>query len=654
MKSGWSLLCPNNRPDNRPDNRSSIRVALKADLFALLVLIFTLGANAQIISHQNIGQAAEFVPGEIIVKLRGKAKSLESRAFVGKAVSEKAMTHKGSWAGLNLHHFSLKAGQSVESMIDQLKSDPEVLYAEPNYIVRRQSAGFEGQPVPLSEIRSMASEQAHAVSDPLVIRFSQTNAPIQLSQAWSAVSQGRDPVVVAVIDTGLDLNHDVFIQSNAIWLNSDEVVNGMDDDGNGYIDDIRGWNFVAGSNSPQDDDGHGTHVSGIVLGATQDISATPLSQALIRIMPLKFLDSTGSGSTSDAIKAIYYAVNNGAKVLNNSWGGGGYSSSLLEAIAYAYDHKLVVVAAAGNASTNNDALPIYPANYTVPSMISIAATSDLDGFAGFSNYGVQSVHMGAPGVSVLSTLPGNMFGRSSGTSMATPFVSGVAALMLRETPNMSGYQVKNLIFAGAQSIASLQTRTITKARLNVHNAVIAAKSTSVDGSQPVFVASSSGARAPDSIESSVAGCGLIGRAVNGSSGATGGLTKTFSFFALMLLLVSPILVSLVLRRKDGRNRRRHERYYIDSAVTLRFGDREISGKISTISLGGVQVNTDAWLDNGGIVKMSIRSPDGKDQIEVEGQIVWSEEKKRYGVAFSHSDDPIRATISRWTAGLLKA
>lgn len=591
--------------------------------------------------------AQEYVPGEVIVKLKGKSKTLQAQAFIGKAVAEKSMSLKGSWSGLNMHHFALKAGESVENAIADLKADPDVLYAEPNYIFKMQSAGLESQPIAMDEVRSLA------VSD--ISAFAQTNANIQLQQGWSAMSSTSTVPVVAVIDTGLDLSHSVFTQSNAIWQNPRETVNGIDDDGNGYVDDVSGWNFVANNNSPQDDDGHGTHVAGIVLGATQDITAVPIAQAKIKIMPLKFLDANGSGTTSDAVKAIYYAVNNGADVLNNSWGGGGFSNSLLDAIAYAYDKQSVFVAAAGNASSNNDAAPTYPANYTVPNVISIAATSDADGFASFSNYGKQTVHMGSPGVSIWSTFPGNMYGRSSGTSMAAPFVAGVAALMLREKPEMNGYQVKSLIFDGAVQVTSLQTRTTTKARLNALNAVNAAKVASVDASQPGFDAAALRSPASETVEQ-VPACGLVGKAVYDAtrgSGPGAGPQKNLAFFAILLLLAAPIAASFMLRKKDdGASRRRHTRYQIDTGVVLKFGERELRGQVSSISMGGVQLNTDAWLEQGGVVTMSIRSPDGKDEIKVEGRVVWSEEKKRYGVAFENADDSIKSTVARWTQGLL--
>lgn len=627
--------------------RSRLRRFVSASIPGLIAILVVVGGLESALA-QGTSQSQDYVPGEVIVKLKRKsAKSMESQAFIGKAVSEKAMSLKGSWGGLNMHHFALKPGQNVEDVIKDLKGDPEVLYVEPNYIVHRQSSGFEGQPVALNDVRELATNDITA--------FAQTNSPIQLQDAWSVSSSSANTPVVAVIDTGLDLQHDVFLQTGAIWQNPNEIANnGIDDDKNGYVDDMVGWNFVAASNNPQDDDGHGTHVSGIVLGATQNISAAVLQPAKIRIMTLKFLDAKGSGTTADAIKAIYYAVNNGAKVLNNSWGGGGFSNSLLEALAYAYDKRVVIAAAAGNAANNNDAQPTYPANYSVPSLISVAATSDLDGLASFSNFGAQTVHMGSPGVSIWSTYPGNMFGRSSGTSMATPFVAGIAALIAREVPEITGFQVKQILFGAAVPINSLSTKTVTRARLNAFNAVQAAKGTPLVPDQPAFV--SSGGRAPDSVEAAApAGCGLVAKSMYDSSGGgPSGPFRNLAFFGLLLVLVSPILVSMALRSRDGRGRRRHTRYHIDSAVTLKLGDRELTGTVSTISMGGVQLNTDAWLEQGGVVKMSICSPDGKDAIDVEGKIVWSEEKKRYGVAFSNPDSSIRRAISAWSKSLLQA
>ncbi|RYZ73396.1 MAG: serine protease, partial [Proteobacteria bacterium] len=612
------------------------------------------------LASANAQTTNEYVPGEIIVKLRSKSSKLNAQAFVGKSVSERGMSLKGSWTGLRMHHFALKAGESVEAAIAELEQDPEVQYAEPNYIVHRQSTGVvEGQPISMAAAQEQAQAQAQSSGSNSSYSYynAQTSAPIQDAEAWSSASSSSSlgPVVVAIVDTGVDYNHSVFQNSGAIWTNPGEIPgNGIDDDHNGYIDDVRGWNFVNNTNAPMDDDGHGTHVAGIVLGTTQDITANPIGQAKIRIMPLKFLDSKGSGTTSDAVKAIYYAVNNGAKVINNSWGGGSFSNSLIDAIAYAYDKKVSFVAAAGNAANNNDASPTYPANYSVPNMISVAATTDMDYFTDFSNYGAQSVHVASPGKSIWSTLPNNTFGRISGTSMAAPFVSGMAALMMRESPSMSGYQVKNLIFSTGNTLSSLQNKTSTRNRINVLNALSASKNAVVAQSQPSYDVAA--ARAPASeVTESVPACGLVAKAVYDAKDGNGpqGPHRMLAFFTLLLVLASPIIVSFALRNREGKNKRQHTRYQISSAVTLKLGDRELTGQVSSISMGGLQVNTDAWLDNGGIVKMSIQSPDGKEEIAVEGRVVWSEANKAYGVAFNNADSSIRSQIQKWTSGLLR-
>jgi subtilisin family serine protease len=617
----------------------------------ILVLGFTSTtvstAFAQAITH-------EYVPGEIIVKLRSKSKSMQASAFIGKAVSEKGMALKGTWNGMNMHHFALKAGASVEATVAELAQDPDVEFVEPNYIVKMQSTGIEGDPVSMESVYEAAAASA---SGGTVTTFSQTSAPIGESSGWSSQTAGKAPPIVAIIDTGIDPAHTVFAQSGAVYTNPGEIpANGIDDDNNGYIDDVHGWNFVANNNSPYDDDGHGTHVSGIVLGVSQDITAATLQPATIRIMPLKFLDSTGSGSTSDAVKAIYYAVNNGAQVLSNSWGGGGFSNALLNAIAYAYDHKVVFVAAAGNASSNNDVTATYPANYNVPNMISVASTTDTDGWSSFSNYGASTVHISAPGSSIFSTFPGNMWGRASGTSMATPFVSGLAALMIRESPTMTGYQVKNLIFSAGQQIAALNSRTVTKERMYVPSALSMSKTAQVASTQPSYDAAA--ARMPSSDSSGgdpAPACGLVAKAMYDARDGGGPTSpfKNLAFFGVLMILVSPIFVSVILRnRPTGREKRRFERFEISSSVTMKIGDRELTGQVSSISQGGVQVNTDAWLQNGGVVTMSISSPDGKESISVQGQVVWSEEQKRYGVAFSNAESSIKSTIARWTAGLM--
>jgi hypothetical protein len=215
--------------------------------------------------------------------------------------------------------------------------------------------------------------------------------------------------------------------------------------------------------------------------------------------------------------------------------------------------------------------------------------------------------------------------------------------------------VKELIFSGSEVIPSLQNKTITKGRLNAYNSVLAAKSAVGSSDQPSYTAA---ARAPASEEEMAGGCGLVAKMAEQATGPSGP-HRNVAFFGLLLLLAAPILVAYSLRQKTGKSRRRYPRYQISSQVKLSVGGRELTGQVSSISLGGLQLATesadpDSWLENGGVVTMVIKSPDGREEIQVGGKVVWSEEKKRYGVAFEGADSSVLNSIGRWTAGLLKA
>lgn len=644
--------------------RVSTRIAVITAIAALLA------SSPSLAQTPAVTQAPEYVPGEIIVKVKGRGRTMRAQAFVGKAVAEKGMSLKGTWSGMNMHHFALK-GRTVEAALAEMRNDPDVEYAEPNYIVKRQSTGLEGPVMTYEQMQVAVAQRAAAFGGPELAdavsasaasggvsvssatTYTQSYAPIQVPQAWAQMTTGKTPPVVAVIDTGLDLNSTVFVNSGAIWTNPGEIAgNGLDDDGNGFVDDVKGWNFAYNNNNPQDDNGHGTHVSGIVLGISMDIRRNPIGTAPVRIMPLKFLDSAGSGTTADAVNAIYYAVNNGARILNNSWGGGGFSASLLDAINYSYNAHCLFVAAAGNAANNNDAAPTYPASYTVPNIMAVAATSDWDSLASFSNYGRLSVNLGGPGVSVLSTFPNNTWAYESGTSMATPMVAGIAALMLRERPGMYGWQMKNLIFGANNSVSALAGKTTTQGRVNANASIVAAKAAALSTVQPSYDAAAY-ARSLASVETTTTtttGCGTVSERVLDREGGEdfGGSATAL----LVAVLLAPVAFGLALRaRHTGRDARRHDRFQISSQVRMKVGDRELTGSISSISLGGAQVNADALLEAGGLVSMRIAAPDGSGEVEVQGKVVWSEENKRYGVAFSKAEAGTLAAIRRWTAGL---
>ena len=245
-----------------------------------------------------------------------------------------------------------------------------------------------------------------------------SNADINAPEAWNT-STGTKHTIVAVVDTGVDYLHPDLAAN--MWHNPRETAgNGRDDDGNGYRDDVYGWNFINNTPSVMDDNGHGTHVSG-TIGAVGDngIGVAGVNWNT-QIMALKFLDKNGSGYLSNAVRAINYAVANGAKVINASFGGGGYDSAMATAINNAKAHGVIVVAAAGNDGTNNDSRAEYPANYGGDNVVAVAATDRTDNLASFSNYGRSTVDIAAPGVSIYSTLPNGRYGTYSGTSMAAP------------------------------------------------------------------------------------------------------------------------------------------------------------------------------------------------------------------------------------------
>ena len=279
---------------------------------------------------------------------------------------------------------------------------------------------------------------------------SSTDNDVNILQAWNH-SEGSDDIIVAVIDTGVDYNHPDL--ASAMWKNRAEIPgNGKDDDGNGFVDDYHGWDFANNDNSPMDGGGHGTHCAGVIAG--QGDRAWGVAPR-VKIMPLKFLKDGGSGSTADAIEAIYYAIDMGAQVLSNSWGGGGHSPLLREAIEVAHSRGIIFVAAAGNNGRNLDTAPSYPASYTVPNVISVAAISENGKRAWFSNYSSSLAFIAAPGVDIYSTYPNGDYVYLSGTSMAAPFVSGIVALMLSMDSDLSTGRVKSVLLQTAKYRDSL-------------------------------------------------------------------------------------------------------------------------------------------------------------------------------------------------------
>ncbi|HEV8292291.1 MAG TPA: S8 family peptidase, partial [Tepidisphaeraceae bacterium] len=350
-----------------------------------------------------------------------------------------------------------------KNLLTTLKSLRGFKYLEPNFLL--QAATIPNDPSFPNQEDFNNTGQNGGTPD----------ADIDAPEAWN-LTTGSPDVVVGVIDSGIDYTH-ADLAAN-IWTNPFEIAgDGIDNDGNGYIDDIHGWDFANDDNDPMDDHGHGTHVSGTIAGVgnnNTDVAGISWSS---KLMALKILGADGYGELSAAIAALNYAddmaqrgVN--IRVTNNSYGDPGFSIAMEDAIRASGDAGLLFVAAAGNSGTNNDIAPFYPASSPLDNIISVAATDNHDQRASFSNYGANSVHIGAPGLGIWSTSRGGGVTFMSGTSMAAPHVTGVAALAFSISPRGTAYSViRNAILNGGDSVASLNGITTTGRRLNAYGAL---------------------------------------------------------------------------------------------------------------------------------------------------------------------------------------
>ena len=333
-----------------------------------------------------------FVPGEILVKYKPHVSAPTIRSFQDRLGASTIRAFRD----IGVQHVKLPPRMSVESALEYYRGNPDVAYAEPNYI--RYSRATTPDDPSFPNLWGL-----HNTGQTINGRSGTAGADIRGPEAWD-FAQGSNTFVIAVIDTGVDYNHPDL--AGNIWANPGEVAgNRLDDDDNGYVDDIRGWDFVDGDNDPVDVHGHGTHVSGTIAAVgNNNLGVTGVCWRA-KIMPLRAMDAFGSGTDANIIAAIGYAVNNGARVINASFGAPDYDQAMYDALANANSAGVLFVAAAGNEATNNDTTPSYPASFNLPNIISVAATDADDNLASFSNYGASSVHVAAPGVNVYSTLP---------------------------------------------------------------------------------------------------------------------------------------------------------------------------------------------------------------------------------------------------------
>lgn len=411
--------------------------------------------------------APRYVPGELLVGFAPGADlgaRLSARAALGaeldSVVTTAAMRRVD--AG-ELELLRLPAGISVETAMAALEGQPGVRFAEPNWIYTHGAASNDTL-FTNGSLWGMYGDQS-----------SPANAfGSQAAEAWAAGNVGSGTVYVAVIDEGVQNTHQDLAAN--IWNNPFDPVDGLDNDGNGYKDDRFGWDFAGNNNTTYDgtQDDHGTHVAGTIGAVGGNAKGVAGVCWNVRIISCKFLGNTG-GTTANAVRAIDYATDlktrHGLNLVatNNSWGGGGYSQSLFDAITRSNSAGILFVAAAGNNGSNNDQFPNYPASYNHSNIIAVASITSSGARSSFSNFGATSVDIGAPGSSIQSTLPssnGNKYGLMSGTSMAAPHVTGAAALYAASHPGASAATIRSAILGSAVPTSSLSGRCTTGGRLN--------------------------------------------------------------------------------------------------------------------------------------------------------------------------------------------
>ena len=427
-------------------SRRSRKISALAPLVVLGLIMGTAGeaiAKGQETTYQR--QAVrQYAQGELVVRYAPGA----SRMARTDARNDLGATGGSGSVLKGLQVLDLPAGTSVNSAVAQAESLPGVLYAEPNYRVAINAAPNDPM---FGQMWAMGLANSKGV-----------NSGIGTPRVWN-LTTGSAGVTVAVVDSGVDGTHPDLAPN--MWTNPNETPgNGQDDDGNGLIDDTRGWDWVGKDNDPNDENGHGTHVAGIVGARGNNAAGVAGVNWEVRLMPLRVLDAAGSGWTSDVAEAFAYAGEMGVDVVNASLAGSSLSQVLLDSIAASPDTLFVV--AAGNESADVGIKPSYPCSYPLPNIICVAASSQSNQLSTYSNFGVASVDLAAPGDAILSTWPGGTYNEGWGTSSATPHVAGVAALLGAQHPEASADRIRTAILAGAEPLAAFAGRTVTGGRLS--------------------------------------------------------------------------------------------------------------------------------------------------------------------------------------------
>ncbi len=395
---------------------------------------------------------------EIIVKYKNQSKSEAVKSNAKKKAKLSKLKLKRKLKSTRAEVLEIGQKDDMGAALKELNSSPEVAYAQPNYKLTTRAFPAD----------TYFNEQWGLYNNGQTVggQAGLEGVDVNALQAWS-LTQGSQSVVVGVMDTGIDINHPDLHSS--IFVNPAEIAgNGVDDDGNGFIDDVNGWDFLNDDKTVYDSgaaDVHGTHVAGIIA-ASADSQGIAGVAPKVRIMPLKFINDE-TGYTSDAIEAIEYAKLMGVKIVNCSWSGYDYNAALLDAMQ---NTDILFVCAAGNNGRNSSSMPNYPAGFDIPNVLSVAALDNKGKLASFSNFG-SNVQVAAPGVNILSTLPENSYGYMSGTSMAAPHVTGIAALLKSYRQEMLFVDIAARIKANAVPMQTLEGKVSSGGRADAYAAL---------------------------------------------------------------------------------------------------------------------------------------------------------------------------------------
>lgn len=395
-----------------------------------------------------------YVPGRLLVKFQPDTEPAFRAALHGRFGGTLIQTFR---LDRDLELVRFPEVTDVGALIDLYQREPDVRFVEPDLVYHTQILPNDAR---FGDLWGMHNTgQAGGLVD----------FDIDGPEGWD-INTAAPGIVIGSIDTGVDINHEDLAAN--IWTNPAEVAgNGVDDDVNGYIDDIHGWDFLSNDNNPQDDNSHGSHTMGTATAVGNNGAGVAGVAWSAGIMVLKICNAGGGCDLSAAVAATDYATENGARLSSNSWGGGGFSQAMKDAIDRANAAGVLYVAAAGNNGSNTDASPFYPASYDSPNILSVANMTRFGSRSSSSNYGLTSVDLGAPGTDIWSTTPNNGYGSKTGTSMACPHVAGALANVMGFNPTLGHLEYKDILMQSVVPSDDLAGRSVTGGVLNLKKAL---------------------------------------------------------------------------------------------------------------------------------------------------------------------------------------